>query len=131
MSTINAAFNVELKYYRATSQANAGKYALRANDRAVTLPSSVAGSVLGVTGLDNAAPVQMWVRPGVPARRREPGAGGQADRVPLLVVLRPALRAAPAEAGRLDQLARRWSAATARASCAAPTATTGTTSARA
>ena len=66
VSTINAAFKVELKYYRATSQANAGKYALRANDRAVTVPSSVAGSVLGVTGLDNAAPKQMWVRPGIP-----------------------------------------------------------------
>ena len=67
VSTINAAFKVELKYYRATSQANAGKYALRANDRAVTVPSSVAGSVLGVTGLDNAAPKQTWIRPGNPA----------------------------------------------------------------
>jgi subtilase family serine protease len=67
VSTINAALHVQLKYYRATSQANAGKYALRANDRAVTLPSSIAGSVLGVTGLDNAAPKQMWVRPGNPA----------------------------------------------------------------
>lgn len=64
VSTINTAFKVQLKYYRATSQANAGKYALRANDRAVTLPSSIAGSVLGVTGLDNAAPVQTWARPG-------------------------------------------------------------------
>ena len=67
VSTINAAFNVQLKYYRATSQVNAGKYALRANDRPVSLPSSVAGSVLGVTGLDNAAPQQTYVRPGFPA----------------------------------------------------------------
>ncbi|HMD95040.1 MAG TPA: protease pro-enzyme activation domain-containing protein [Trebonia sp.] len=67
VSTINAAFHVELKYYRATSQVNAGKYALRANDRAVSLPSSIGGSVLGVTGLDNAAPKQMWVRPSDPA----------------------------------------------------------------
>jgi subtilase family serine protease len=55
VSTINAAFKVQLKYYHATKQVNAGAYALRANDRPVSLPPSIAGSVLGVTGLDNAA----------------------------------------------------------------------------
>jgi subtilase family serine protease len=75
VSTINAALKVQLKYYRATSQVNAGKYALRANDRPVSLPSSVASSVLGITGLDNAAPKQMYVRPSVPAAARLAPAG--------------------------------------------------------
>src|SRR5215472_5791129 len=66
VSTIDTAFKVQLKYYRATSQVNAGKYALRANDRPVSLPSSVAGSVLGVTGLSNAAPKNMLARLTVP-----------------------------------------------------------------
>jgi subtilase family serine protease len=76
VSTINTAFNVQLKYYRATSEVNAGAYALRANDRAVTLPSSIAGSVLGVTGLSNATPKQMYIRPRVPAAARQAPAAG-------------------------------------------------------
>ena len=56
-STINAAFRVRLKLYRASALGNAGPYRLRANDRAISLPTSVAASVLGVTGLDNAAPI--------------------------------------------------------------------------
>jgi subtilase family serine protease len=67
VSTINSAFKVQLKYYRASSSVNAGAYALRANDRAVTLPSTVASTVLGITGLNNAAPKMMYVRPGAPA----------------------------------------------------------------
>ncbi len=35
--------SVRLKYYRASGAANAGRYPLRANDRAVSLPASVAG----------------------------------------------------------------------------------------
>jgi subtilase family serine protease len=56
-SKINAAFHVRLKLYRASAGVNAGPYRLRANNRAVSLPASLAGSVLGVTGLDNAAPI--------------------------------------------------------------------------
>jgi subtilase family serine protease len=56
-STINAAFHVRLRLYQKSATANAGPYALRANDRPVSLPSPVAGSILGVTGLDNAAPI--------------------------------------------------------------------------
>jgi subtilase family serine protease len=74
-STINTAFNVQLKYYRATSQVNAGAYALRANDRPATLPSSIAGSVLGVTGLSNAAPTMTYVRPENPAAWTQTAAG--------------------------------------------------------
>jgi subtilase family serine protease len=55
-SKINSAFKVQLKTYKATKAINGGKYALRANNKAITIPASLAGSVLGVTGLDNAAP---------------------------------------------------------------------------
>ncbi len=62
VSAINAAFHVQLDYYRSSAEDNAGSYELRANDRAVSLPSSLAASVLGVTGLDNAAvkPMYQW-----------------------------------------------------------------------
>jgi subtilase family serine protease len=56
-SAIDAAFHTQLKLYRASAQVNAGPYQLRANDRPVSVPASLAGSVLGVTGLDNAAPI--------------------------------------------------------------------------
>ena len=55
--TINAAFRVRLRLYKSSSRVNAGPYALRANDRPVWLPASSARRVLGVTGLDNAAPI--------------------------------------------------------------------------
>jgi len=65
VSTIDAALKVQLDYYRPTASVNAGRYRLRANDRAVSLPASVAAGVLGVTGLDNAAPVRTYSRPAV------------------------------------------------------------------
>ena len=40
--------------YRPTVGVNAGGDRLRANDRPVSLPAAVAGSVLGVTGLESA-----------------------------------------------------------------------------
>jgi subtilase family serine protease len=55
-SKINSAFKVQLKLYKATAQVNAGPYRLRSNNKAITVPSSLASSVIGVTGLDNAAP---------------------------------------------------------------------------
>jgi subtilase family serine protease len=56
-STIDAAFRTQLQTYRASAAVNAGPYALRANSGPVVLPSSLAGGVLGVTGLDNAGPI--------------------------------------------------------------------------
>jgi subtilase family serine protease len=67
-SKINSAFHLTLKDYRATAAANAGHYVLRANDRPVSIPSSLAGSVLGITGLDNAAPILPLAWPSTPAR---------------------------------------------------------------
>ena len=51
-------FHVRLRLYKSSATVNAGRYRLRASDRPVSVPSSLAGSILGVTGLDNAAPVQ-------------------------------------------------------------------------
>ncbi len=66
-SAIDAAFHTQLKLYRATAGVNAGPYQLRANDSAISVPSSLSGSVLGVTGLDNAAPVLPLQRPSATA----------------------------------------------------------------
>jgi len=56
VATINTAFKIQLQNYRSTATVNAGRYQLRANNRAVAIPKSLSGYVLGVTGLDNAAP---------------------------------------------------------------------------
>jgi subtilase family serine protease len=57
VSTIDAAFHLTMRLYQATKQVNAGPYPLFANDRPVMLPASLAPGVLGITGLNNAAPV--------------------------------------------------------------------------
>jgi subtilase family serine protease len=62
-SRIDAAFRVRLRLYQSSATVNAGRYRLRANDRPVSVPSSLAGSILGVTGLDNAAPILPLDRP--------------------------------------------------------------------
>jgi subtilase family serine protease len=68
-SRIDEAFHVQLKLYKSSANVNAGPYRLRANDRPVAIPASLSSSVLGVTGLDNAAPIFPLARPGsVPAR---------------------------------------------------------------
>lgn len=53
---INKAFATTLKLYKSSAKVNAGKFQLRANNKAISVPSSLAGSVVGVTGMDNAAP---------------------------------------------------------------------------
>jgi subtilase family serine protease len=63
VSTIDSALRVRLDTYRPTAAASAGRYALRANNRPVSLPAPLAAAVIGVTGLDNAAPVTTLVRP--------------------------------------------------------------------
>ena len=57
VAKINAAFRVQLRTYHSSGSAHADGVALHANDRAVSLPASVAGHVVAVTGLDNAAPI--------------------------------------------------------------------------
>lgn len=62
VSTINAAFRIRLARYQASAAVNAGRNPLRANNRPVTLPATVAARVLGVSGLDNANPVLPMIR---------------------------------------------------------------------
>ena len=72
-ATINQAFDVQLKLYQASAAVNAGGYALRSNDRPVSLPTTLASRVLGVTGLDNAAPVDPISVPDATARTATAG----------------------------------------------------------
>lgn len=53
-SAVQSAFGVKLKTYRVL--ANGTHQTVVSNDRAVTLPQSIAGKVLAVTGLNSAAP---------------------------------------------------------------------------
>ena len=128
VSAIDSALRTQLRYYRPTAGVNAGGYQLRANDGPVSLPASVAAGVLGVTGLENAAPAADLRHPEDLGRARL--LGGQADLVPLLVLVRPALRAPAAAAVRDHQLPHRHLRLLGRPAPPRPTATTGTTSAR-
>jgi subtilase family serine protease len=74
VSVIDAAFGTRLRYYQPTAAATAGSSRLYANDSAVTIPASLAASVLGVTGLDNAAAVQPRITR--TAKEATPGATG-------------------------------------------------------
>ncbi|HEV8063939.1 MAG TPA: protease pro-enzyme activation domain-containing protein, partial [Acidimicrobiales bacterium] len=65
---IDAAFRVTLTDYARNGSVNAGGYVLRSNDRPVSIPASLATSVLGVSGLDNAAPITPLDRPTTTAR---------------------------------------------------------------
>jgi subtilase family serine protease len=56
VSTVDSAFKTQMKFYRSSKAVNAGAYALRANDRPISVPRRLESIVLGVTGLDNAAP---------------------------------------------------------------------------
>jgi subtilase family serine protease len=76
VGAIDAAFHVTMQRYRATAQASGGRGPLFANDRPLTVPASLAGDVLGVTGLDSAAaavPIRHAGQPGV-----SPAAAGKA-----------------------------------------------------
>jgi subtilase family serine protease len=78
VSAIDAALKSQLRYYRPTADISAGGYLLRANDRPVSLPTAVAASVLGVTGLENAAPVKTYATPVVsPPPAGAAGAAGK------------------------------------------------------
>jgi hypothetical protein len=48
--------------YQPSASASAGRYPLRANNRSISLPASLARSVLGVTGLENANPILPMTR---------------------------------------------------------------------
>jgi len=56
VATIDAAFRTQLENYQSSAGVNAGHYQLHANDRPVAIPRSLARYIVGLTGLDNAAP---------------------------------------------------------------------------
>jgi subtilase family serine protease len=56
VTSIDAAFQTRLENYRSSADVNAGPYQLHANSQAVAIPGSLSKYVLGLTGLDNAAP---------------------------------------------------------------------------
>ena len=72
-----AAFGAQLKRYRSSGAVNAGPYVLHANSTPVRIPPALAASVIGVTGLDNAAPGLPLIRPDTRPDTR-PGTRGHA-----------------------------------------------------
>lgn len=74
-AAVDAAFRTQLKYYKPSASVNAGRYRLFANSSALTIPSSLASIVTGVTGVDNAAPVL----PLIQRKAARPGATAPAD----------------------------------------------------
>jgi subtilase family serine protease len=62
VSKIETAFRTQLENYRSSAQINADGYQLYANDQSVSIPASLAGGTLGVTGLENAAPILPLMR---------------------------------------------------------------------
>ena len=83
-SAIDAAFHTTLRRYHATAAVNAGPYQLRANSTPVSIPASLSGKVLGVTGLDNAAPLLPLQRPSATAvgKKTPPLAANKVKSVP-------------------------------------------------
>ena len=81
VSKIDAAFRVRLQTYRGSAAAHASSVRLHANNRPVSLPASLAGHVLAVTGLDNAAPIFPAVAAG-PARAVRGSARTDGPKVP-------------------------------------------------
>ena len=71
VAAIDAAFRTRLENYQSSAGVNAGPYQLHANDRPVAIPRSLAQYVIGLTGLDNAAPR-------LPLMRQPGGRGGTA-----------------------------------------------------
>ncbi len=60
---IDNAMHTTLKLYRSSGSLNAGPYQLRANSTPVEIPNALKTTVLGVTGLDNSAPIVPLIRP--------------------------------------------------------------------
>ena len=74
VAAIDAAFKIQMENYPSSVSGNAGGYQLRANNQALAIPASLSQYVLGVTGLNNAAPVLPLMR----SPRHQNGTAGQA-----------------------------------------------------
>jgi subtilase family serine protease len=73
VSRIQSAFGVQIDRYRVMG-ANGKPAVIQANDRAVSVPASLAPDVLGVTGLDSAPPVTSAAGPAPAPGPLEPAA---------------------------------------------------------
>ena len=73
VKAINTAFRIRLQNYRSSAGVNAGPFQLHASNRAVAIPKSLSRYVIGLTGLDNAAPRLPLMR----AARHRTGTAGQ------------------------------------------------------
>jgi subtilase family serine protease len=87
VTKINAAFKIRMTNYRPSNGVTAGRYTLRSNDRPITVPVALAGSVLGVTGLSNATVQLPFEQPS--ARTYRPNYAGTTAQA--LKVRKPAL----------------------------------------
>ena len=101
--SIDAAFRIQLENYRSSAAVNAGPYQLRANSHGRVHPRIAGRSVLGVTGLDNAAP-RPPLQPGATAiGMAGPQRPGRASaHGALLALLRAAHSSRAAQAVRAD-----------------------------
>jgi subtilase family serine protease len=61
--SIDNALHTTLKLYAKSGSLNAGPYQVRANSTPIQVPSALKTTVLGVTGLDNIAPIVPLIRP--------------------------------------------------------------------
>jgi subtilase family serine protease len=61
-AAVNSAFRTTMNFYQAHGTVNAGKDRLRTNATALQVPSSLSADVLGVTGLDNTAPILPFIK---------------------------------------------------------------------
>lgn len=80
VSQIDAAFRTQLDNYQSSAAINADGYQLYANDQQVSVPASLSGITMGVTGLDNASPILPLDRPttNITAKGSSSGVGATA-----------------------------------------------------
>jgi subtilase family serine protease len=69
VAVIDRALHIQVRYYAARQSPAAGPHELRGYDRPISLPASLANGVLGITGLDNAAPAMTDALAAAPRRR--------------------------------------------------------------
>ena len=66
-ATVNRAFGTTMKFYQAHGNVKAANDQLRSNATPLQVPSSLGADILGVTGLDNTAPILPFIKRSAPA----------------------------------------------------------------
>ncbi len=116
VAAINAAFRIRLENYRSSASVNAGPFQLHASNRAVAIPKSLTRYVIGLTGLDNAAPRLPLMR----APQHPAGSAGTAHRPPARITT-GSIRSPACPGSSGGRRSRPRSAATRPARCGPPT----------